>query len=79
MWMNWCMVGICGGCIPLLLLFRERYTRLELDAVNRQARGSRKQINADHESTPLILSQERRKNGDDVSLPNGTHFSNTEV
>lgn len=79
MWMNWCMVGICGGCIPLLLLFRERYTRLELDAVNRQARGSRKQINADHESTPLILSQERQKNGDDVSLPNGTHFSSTEV
>lgn len=77
--MNWCMVGICGGCIPLLLLFKEKYTRLELDAVNRQAKGSRKQIHADHESTPLILSQERRKNGDSGSLPNGTHFSTTEV
>ena len=36
--MNWCMVAICGMCIPLLIVFRERYTRLEQDAAG--GRGS---------------------------------------
>ncbi|EDO48894.1 predicted protein, partial [Nematostella vectensis] len=30
-WMNWCMVAICAGCIPMLFFFKEKYSRLELD------------------------------------------------
>lgn len=78
-WMNWCMVGICAGCIPLLLLFKEKYTRLEVDAVNQQAKGSRKQIQAENEETPLISSSERGQNG--ISGPSKirTDLNSTEV
>ena len=77
--MNWCMVGICAGCIPLLLLFKEKYTRLEVDAVNQQAKGSRKQIQAENEETPLISSSERGQNG--ISGPSKirTDLNSTEV
>ena len=54
--MNWCMVGICGGCIPLLLLFREQYSRLELDAGNRQAKRVAVQNLGVDEQTPLVSS-----------------------
>ena len=51
LWMNWCMMGTCAFCIPLLLLFKERYTRMELDAANIQARGRGKQ-----DQEPLLSS-----------------------
>lgn len=34
--MNWCMVAICGLCIPLLLVFKEKYHRSELDVAKIQ-------------------------------------------
>lgn len=30
--MNWALFGACAGCIPILLVFRERYGRLVVDA-----------------------------------------------
>lgn len=54
--MNWCMVGICAGCIPLLLLFKEQYSRLELDAGNRHAKRPAVQNLGVDEQTPLVSS-----------------------
>ena len=31
-WMNWALFASCAGCIPILLVFRERYGRLVVDA-----------------------------------------------
>ena len=33
-WMNWFLVGSCLMCIPTMMLFKERYRRSELDAVD---------------------------------------------
>ena len=44
-------MGTCAFCIPLLLLFKEKYTRMELDAANIQARGRGKQ-----DQEPLLSS-----------------------
>lgn len=30
--MNWALFAACAGCIPILLLFKERYGRLIVDA-----------------------------------------------
>ena len=30
-WMNWVLVGSCAVCVPMLLFFRERHRRLEVD------------------------------------------------
>ncbi len=30
--MNWALFASCAGCIPILLLFKERYGRLVVDA-----------------------------------------------
>ncbi len=30
-WMNWCMLGAVVVCIPILCLFKERYSRLDID------------------------------------------------
>lgn len=30
-WENWCLLGAIGSCIPVLLLLKERYNRLEID------------------------------------------------
>ena len=30
-WMNWSLVGSCIICIPMMLFFRERHKRLEVD------------------------------------------------
>lgn len=54
--MNWCMVGICAGCIPLLLLFKEQYSRLELDAGSRHAKRPAVQNLGVDEQTPLVSS-----------------------
>ncbi|XP_066922547.1 solute carrier family 49 member 4-like [Clytia hemisphaerica] len=32
-WMNWFLVGSCVVCVPTMLMFKERYRRLELDMV----------------------------------------------
>ena len=70
--MNWCMVGICGGCIPLLLLFKESYSRSQLDAANRKAKRVTVQVIQDEE-TPLISSV------DQGLVRNRTGSSNSEV
>lgn len=31
-WMNWALFASCAGCIPILLVFKERYGRLIVDA-----------------------------------------------
>ena len=33
MWENWCLVGSIGLCLPVLLLLKERYNRLDIDIV----------------------------------------------
>lgn len=74
LWMNWCMVGICAGCIPLLLLFKEKYSRLELDAANRKAkRTGAIQNTRQDEETPLISSVEIGYGGGEK---NGVHNRN---
>jgi FLVCR family MFS transporter len=30
-WMNWALFASCAGCIPILLMFKERYGRLVVD------------------------------------------------
>lgn len=77
--MNWCMVGICAGCIPLLLLFKEKYSRLELDAANRQAKRSRVEINVQNEETPLISSTDGGCGVQNTDLRKKTNSSNSEV
>lgn len=79
MWMNWCMVGICAGCIPLLLLFKEKYSRLELDAANRQAKRTRVEINVQNEETPLISSTDGDYGVQNTDLRKKTNSSNSEV
>lgn len=32
-WMNWFLVGSCVVCIPTMIMFKERYKRLEVDHV----------------------------------------------
>ena len=76
--MNWCMVGICGGCIPLLLLFKEQYSRLQLDAANRQAKRTTVQVVVD-EDTPLVSSLDRGYSGENNAVRNRTGSSNSEV
>lgn len=75
LWMNWCMVGICAGCIPLLLLFKEQYSRLELDAVNRHAKRVTVQNEGLGEETPLVSSSDRGYGGDDSGVRNRTESS----
>ena len=77
--MNWCMVGICAGCIPLLLLFKEKYSRLELDTANRQAKRTRVELNVQNEETPLISSTDGGYGGQNTDLRNKTNSSNTEL
>lgn len=81
LWMNWCMVGICAGCIPLLLLFKEQYSRLELDAANRQAKRTGAIQNTKHdEETPLISSLDVGYGGGDKNgVHNRTVSMNSEV
>ena len=33
LWTSWAIVGTSGVCIPLLLLLKEQYNRLEVDEV----------------------------------------------
>jgi hypothetical protein len=33
MWENWCLVGSVFLCLPVLLLLKERYNRLDIDIV----------------------------------------------
>jgi len=70
LWMNWCMVGICGGCIPLLLLFKEQYSRLELDAANRHAKRVAVQNLGVDEQTPLVSSLDGGYGGGDNGVRN---------
>lgn len=77
--MNWCMVGICAGCIPLLLLFKEKYSRLELDAANRQAKRTRVEINVQNEETPLISSTDGDYGVQNTDLRKKTNSINSEV
>lgn len=70
LWMNWCMVGICGGCIPLLLLFKEQYSRLELDAANRHAKRVVVQNLGVDEQTPLVSSLDGGYGGGDNGVRN---------
>lgn len=35
-WMNWCLVGSCVLCIPTMILFKERYRRLEVDMTDEE-------------------------------------------
>ncbi|KAM7447983.1 Solute carrier 49 member 4 [Porites harrisoni] len=67
MWMNWCMVGICAGCIPLLLLFKEKYSRLQLDAANKKAKRISVQVSQDEE-TPLVSSVNEGQYGGDGNV-----------
>ena len=67
MWMNWCMVGICAGCIPLLLLFKEKYSRLQLDAANKKAKRISVQVSQDEE-TPLVSSVNKGQYGGDDNV-----------
>lgn len=32
-WMNWFLVATCALCIPIMIIFKERYKRLEIDLV----------------------------------------------
>ena len=75
--MNWCMVGICGGCIPLLLLFKERYSRSQLDAANRQAKRRVAVQVVEDEETPLLSSVDQEPHSGNVAGRNRT--SNSEV
>ena len=80
--MNWCMVAICAGCIPLLLLFKEKYSRLELDAANRQAKRIGVVQNlGENEETPLISSQldVGYGGGNNSGIRNRTGSTNSEV
>lgn len=70
LWMNWCMVAICAGCIPLLLLFKEKYSRLELDAANRQANSVSVQNVGLDEQTPLVSSLDGGYGGGDNGVRN---------
>ncbi|KAL9967772.1 hypothetical protein ACROYT_G026064 [Oculina patagonica] len=79
MWMNWCMVAICGGCIPLLLLFKEQYSRLELDAANRQAKRAAVQTLGHDEQTPLISSLDAGYGGGGGGVRNRTGSATSEV
>lgn len=61
MWMNWCMVAICGMCIPLLLTFKEKYHRHELDTgaiqqERQRARTKPRQHKKDDSETKALLS-----------------------
>ena len=79
MWMNWCMVGICAGCIPLLLLFKEKYSRLQLDAANKKAKRISVQVSQDEE-TPLVSSVNKGQyGGDDNVFKNRASSSTSEV
>ena len=71
--MNWCMVAICAACVPLLLLFKERYSRFQLDAANIQAKGSGA---GDGERTPLVQSERLDSNND---IKRGGHSGSTMV
>ena len=77
--MNWCMVAICGGCIPLLLLFKEQYSRLQLDAANRQAKRTGVQAVGQDEQTPLMSSVDAGYGGDHSGVRNRTNSANSEV
>ena len=78
--MNWCMVGICAGCIPLLLLFKEQYSRLELDAASRQSKRVAVQNLGVDEQTPLVSSADGVYGGGDNGVRNRTgSTSQTEV
>ncbi|XP_032222450.1 solute carrier family 49 member 4 homolog isoform X2 [Nematostella vectensis] len=67
-WMNWCMVAICAGCIPMLFFFKEKYSRLELDAGNIQkerqkarTKYSPNKTEVEGERRPLLSSAEHVK------------------
>lgn len=65
MWMNWCMVAVCAICIPLLLVFKEKYHRYDLDTgaiqqERRQARTGHKRAK-DDEKKALLSSGEHEK------------------
>lgn len=32
-WMNWFLVATCALCIPIMIIFKEQYKRLEIDLV----------------------------------------------
>ena len=49
--MNWCMFGACAGCIPIMLSFREKYRRLEIDKIHHTADQSNNKPN--NVKTPL--------------------------
>ena len=68
--MNWCMVGICAGCIPLLLLFKEQYSRLALDAANRHTKHAAVQNLGVDEQTPLVSSLDGGYGGGDNGVRN---------
>ena len=78
--MNWCMVGICAGCIPLLLLFKEQYSRLELDAGNKRAKRPAVQNLGVDEETPLVSSLDGGYGRGENEVPHKTgSTSQTEV
>jgi len=33
MWENWCLLGGIFVCLPILMLFKEHYNRLDIDIV----------------------------------------------
>ena len=38
-WMNWFLVASCVLCIPTMIIFKERYRRLEIDLVENNTKG----------------------------------------
>ena len=43
-WMNWVLVGSCAVCIPMLLLFKERHRRLEVDVKAEEEGGTTAEV-----------------------------------
>ena len=64
--MNWCMFGACAGCIPVLMGFREKYRRLDID----------KDDSSDEKKAP---PQEVNKNLKRLKSPIGSILSFTHV
>lgn len=44
-WMNWFLVASCVLCIPTMLLFKERYRRLELDMMENENQHAEQTLN----------------------------------
>ena len=61
-WTNWSMLGCIIASIPILLLFRERYSRLDIDTHTRGSRGSQASVNGDRDFMDSLGASPRMDN-----------------